>query len=63
MTLDRAKLYKTATMASSIGHWRRYVQVRFPELLDDGNIRFQCFDHEGNDLGYVHENELQDFCF
>lgn len=62
MTLERARLYKTASRASEIGDWRYFVQVRFPEVLEDGSIRFQCYDHEARDLGYVHESELQDFC-
>lgn len=62
MTLERARLYKTATMASEIGSWRFYVQVRFPQMLEDGSIRFQCYDHEARDLGYANESELQDFC-
>lgn len=62
MTLDKAKLYKTASLPSEIGDWRYFVQIRFPELLEDGSIRFQCYGADGRALGYANEDELQDFC-
>lgn len=61
MTLERAKLYKTALL-NAPGEIPHYVQTRFPEQMADGSIRFQCHGPSGQYLGYYSEDQLTDFC-
>jgi len=60
MTLEKAKLYRTAWHYDGITN--RCLRVTSPCMMPNGHILFKCYKADGTLLGGFKENELTDFC-